>query len=271
MADIISMSFSEFRHRSSEALTWRETNLLYKQAHHESKQSKLAELRILSRANPQLANTTNLDISPSSQNSSYNNWFYGRAHRFVKPGSVASMFSPAAYLTELYRESKNLHPETSQYHLNKRRPDIAALALTQDNMDEELSTLSLSNELLLHNIQTLEKTDYNGVMEMLSAYRQTGLTPYHLPYESARQAILLQDKNLSAFSRNTDVAKLMDPTSLLAIKANISPELYQILVEEITEENAAELMKENFGTDDILIFKNYAALARYYDLSYDEL
>ncbi|MDE1487508.1 hypothetical protein KKI90_13970 [Xenorhabdus bovienii] len=89
LADIISMSFSEFRHRSSEALIWRETNLLYKQAHHESKQSKLAELRILSRANPQLANTTNLDISPSSQNSSYNNWFYGRAHRFVKPGSVA--------------------------------------------------------------------------------------------------------------------------------------------------------------------------------------
>ncbi|CAM3296217.1 A component of insecticidal toxin complex (Tc) [Xenorhabdus nematophila ATCC 19061] len=271
LTNISFMSFSEFRHRTSGTLTWRETDFLYQQAHQESKQNKLEELRILSRANPQLANITNLNITPSTLNNSYNSWFYGRAHRFVKPGSIASIFSPAAYLTELYREAKDFHPDNSQYHLNKRRPDIASLALTQNNMDEEISTLSLSNELLLHNIQTLEKTDYNGVMKMLSTYRQTGMTPYHLPYESARQAILLQDKNLTAFSRNTDVAELMDPTSLLAIKTDISPELYQILVEEITPENSTELMKKNFGTDDVLIFKSYASLARYYDLSYDEL
>ncbi|MBD2803407.1 insecticidal toxin complex protein A [Xenorhabdus sp. ZM] len=271
LTNISFMSFSEFRHRTNGILTWRETDFLYQQSHQELKQNKLEELRILSRANPQLANTASLNITPSTLNNSYNGWFYGRTHRFVKPGSIASMFSPAAYLTELYREAKDLHPANSQYQLNKRRPDIASLALTQAHMDEEISTLSLSNELLLHNIQALEKTDSHGVIKILSTYRQTGMTPYHLPYESARQAILLQDKNLIAFSRNPDVAKLMDPTSLLAIKTDISPELYQILVEEITPENSTALMKKNFGTEDILIFKSYAALARYYDLSYDEL
>ncbi|MBD2820057.1 insecticidal toxin complex protein A [Xenorhabdus sp. 42] len=271
LTNISFMSFSEFRHRTNGILTWRETDFLYQQSHQELKQNKLEELRILSRANPQLANTASLNITPSTLNNSYNGWFYGRTHRFVKPGSIASMFSPAAYLTELYREAKDLHPANSQYQLNKRRPDIASLALTQAHMDEEISTLSLSNELLLHNIQALEKTDSHGVIKILSTYRQTGMTPYHLPYESARQAILLQDKNLIAFSRNPDVAKLMDPTSLLAIKTDISPELYQILVEEITPENSTALMKKNFGTEDILIFKSHAALARYYDLSYDEL
>lgn len=59
------------------------------------------------------------------------------------------MFSPAAYLTELYREARNIEPKNPEYHLDTRRPDLANLALTQDNLDSEISTLSLSNELLL--------------------------------------------------------------------------------------------------------------------------
>lgn len=57
------------------------------------------------------------------------------------------MFSPAAYLTELYREGRALHDENSIYHLDKRRPDLAQLVLSQENMDKEISTLSLSNQI----------------------------------------------------------------------------------------------------------------------------
>ena len=35
------------------------------------------------------------------------------------------MFSPAAYLTELYRQAKVLYPEQNPWHIDKRRPDFA--------------------------------------------------------------------------------------------------------------------------------------------------
>lgn len=265
------LSFAELKQATKNSLSRGEIRYLYEAAQQGRKDSTILESRLLAHANPQLARIAHLGITQLAQTRSYDEWFGGRASRFVKPGSVASMFSPAAYLTELYRESKDLHADNSLYHLDRRRPDLSALLLTQANMDDEISTLILSNELLLNKLQTLEEKDYAGIMEMLSTYRQTGITPYHLPYESARQAISLQDKNFSAFTQNPDVAKLMDPASLLALYADISPELYQILIEEITEKNAAELIKKNFGEINVAAFCTYSNLARYYDLTYDEL
>ncbi|WP_036768631.1 neuraminidase-like domain-containing protein [Photorhabdus australis] len=272
LPDIMVRSFAEVKALAGDSLTWGETNFLYKQAQQELKENKMTESRILSRANPQLANAVRLGIRQSSMLRSYDDLFGGRASKFVKPGSVASMFSPAGYLTELYREARKLHPDDSEYNLDKRRPDLASLSLSQNNMDDELSTLSLSNELLLNTLQTKENNNYDGVMEMLSAYRQTGMTPFHLPYETVRQAIMLQDAEFAAFRRNPAVAQKMDTASLLSINADISPELYEILTEEITEANVDELIKKNFGENtNTSIFQNIAYLARYYGLTYDEL
>ncbi|HEY2566307.1 MAG TPA: neuraminidase-like domain-containing protein [Candidatus Aquirickettsiella sp.] len=265
------LSFAELEQQTKNSLSREEMRNLYESAQQGRKDNTILESRLLAHANPQLVRIAHLGITQLAQTRNYDEWFGGRASRFVNPGSVASMFSPAAYLTELYRESKDLHFESSLYHLARRRSDLAELTLTQSNMDDEISTLSLSNELLLNNLQTLEEKDYAGIMELLSTYRQTGITPFHLPYEAAQHAILLQDKDFSAFTQNPDVAKLMDPASLLAIYADISPELYQILVEEITEENAAELIKENFGEINVEVFFRYSNLAHYYDLTYDEL
>lgn len=181
------------------------------------------------------------------------------------------MFSPAAYLTELYREARELHPAASPFNIDARRPDLASLALSQDNMDNELSTLSMSNDILLNNIQAAESLDYDGVMEKLSTFRHTGVTPFSLPYEATRQSILLQDEDLTAFWRNPYVSKHMDASSLLAIQANIAPELYQILTENVTLENAKALAKKNFGEMNTILFNNPAFIARYYSLTHDEL
>uniref|UniRef100_UPI00056DF703 Tc toxin subunit A n=1 Tax=Xenorhabdus bovienii TaxID=40576 RepID=UPI00056DF703 len=247
LPDIMIRSFAEVKELAGNSLSWGEKNFLYQQAQKELKENRMAESRILSRANPQLANTVHLGIRQSSMQRSYDDLFGGRASKFVKPGAVASMFSPAGYLTELYREARNLHAATSAYQLDKRRPDLAFLTLSQSNMDDELSTLSLSNELLLNNIQTEENQDYDGALEMLSTYRLTGMTPFHLPYEASRQAVMLQDEELAAFQRNPDVAARMDTASMLAIKNDIAPELYKILIEDITKENAKVLFDINFG------------------------
>ncbi|MFS1563540.1 MAG: Tc toxin subunit A [Candidatus Arsenophonus phytopathogenicus] len=71
-----------------------------------------------------------------------------RESDFVNQGNIASMFSPAAYLVKLYREAQKLHPVNSPYFIDNRRPDLADLVLSQDNIDTPVSTLTLSNQIL---------------------------------------------------------------------------------------------------------------------------
>lgn len=267
----MSMSFPELNEAVGDSLTWGEKNFLYQEAQKVLKENKMEEARILSRANPQLLNAVRLGISQSANQRGYDDLFGGRTSKFVKPGSVASMFSPAGYLTELYREARELHNQDSEHRLDKRRPDLASLTLSQQNMDEEISTLSLSNELVIKTIQDKKGKNYDEVMEMLSTDRFTSETPFHLPYEATRQSILLQDETFQAFRRNADVAAKVDPVSLMALKANIAPELMAILTEDITENNADTLIKKNFDNFDITALLSVPVLARYYNLTYDEL
>ncbi|WEL58255.1 hypothetical protein PZ739_10865 [Pseudomonas kermanshahensis] len=34
------------------------------------------------------------------------------------------MFSPAAYLAELYKQAKELYPAKNRWHIDERRPDL---------------------------------------------------------------------------------------------------------------------------------------------------
>ncbi|AZC51707.1 putative insecticidal toxin [Pseudomonas chlororaphis subsp. piscium] len=272
LSDIMMRSFTEFKELAGNSLSWGEKHFLYQQAQEALKENRMVESRILSRANPQLTNAVRLGIRQSSMRRSYDDFFGGRSSKFVKPGSVASMFSPAGYLTELYREAKNLHAATSEYNLDKRRPDLAFLLLSQGNMDDELSTLSLSNELLLNNIQAMEGKDYDGVLEMLSTYNQTGMTPCHLPYETVRHAFLLQDTGFSTQASEAEVENITDNTSLLAIQANISPALYRILLEEVTAASSKKLFLDNFGEKaNIELFRDVSYLSSYYDVPVETL
>lgn len=265
-----SRSVAEIRNFSP-SLSRHEAQTLHDHFSAEKRANKLTESSVLSRANPQLRNAVQLGISQLPQKRSYDDLFGPRSSKYVKSDSVASMFSPAGYLTELYREAKDLHKDTSVYHLDKRRPDLASLALSQQNMDEEVSTLSLSNNLLMDKTCDLNKTDRNGVLKMLSTYRLSGMTPFNYYYEAIRQVVQLRDPELSAFTRNPQLAALMDPASLLAVENDVSPELYNILTEEITAENSDELLKKNFGDINTDALKSNAFLAQYYGISYEVL
>ncbi|WP_387692863.1 neuraminidase-like domain-containing protein [Photorhabdus sp. RM71S] len=274
LTDICLYSFNEFRQQVSDHLSWSETNRLYRDAQQEQKENQLYEARILKRANPQLQNAVHLGITlPHAELRSYNNEFGSRASQYVAPGSVSSMFSPAAYLTELYREARNLHASDSVYHLDERRPDLQSMELNQKNMDTELSTLSLSNEILLKGIKA-NKSNLDSdtkVMEMLSTFRPSGTIPYHDAYENVRKAIQLQDPQLEQFQKSPAVTELMHQASLLGIDNSISPELFNILTEEITEANAEEIYKKNFGDIDPTWLAMPEYLKSYYNFSDEEL
>lgn len=266
ISHFIGLSAAEISTKYSGKLSWGESQFLAKKANEHDKQNKMLDSRVLSRVNPQLSSAIRLGIIQHYNSRSYDNLFGSRASEFVSPDSVASMFSPAAYLTVLYRESHELHFPSSAFHLNSRRPDLASLQLSQKNMDEEVSTLTLASEVLADHIARNLDITPDDLLETLATHRQTGQTPYHQPYEIIRQVILEKQPNLSVLSRNPDVVGENDTGSLLAILANISPELKEILIEEITEENAVELYEKNFHLD-ISELNSPRKIANYYDMT----
>ncbi len=252
-AEICHLSFDEFRQKVRDKLSWSQTLSAYLSAQQEQKKNRLHEARILKRANPQLQNAVHLALITShADQQGYNSKFGSRASKYAAPGAVSSMFSPAAYLTELYRQARDLHADSSDYHLDKRRPDLQSLALSQKNMDSEISTLSLSNNILLKGIKKLTQTESHNhaqVMEKLSTLRASGMMPYHDAYENVCKVIQLQAPVFEQFSSSpeTAITKLMYKISLLGNNTSISPELFTILTEEITASTAKDFYEKNFG------------------------
>ncbi|AWK40892.1 MULTISPECIES: neuraminidase-like domain-containing protein [Photorhabdus] len=243
----------------------------------EQKANQLHEASILKRANPQLQNAVHLALTtPHADQQGYNSKFGGRASQYVAPDAVASMFSPAAYLTELYRQARDLHAESSIYHLDKRRPDLKSLILSQQNMDDEVSTLSLSNKVLLEGIQTQAgQQGHTHVMKALSTFHSSGSLPYHDAYENVRKVIQLQAPVFEQFntSPETTIAKLKYQTSLLGINISISPELFNILTDKITddEEEIKRLYKKNFDDIQPSLMATLEYLKIYYNLTDEEI
>ncbi|EQC00488.1 neuraminidase-like domain-containing protein, partial [Photorhabdus temperata] len=241
----------------------------------EQKANRLHEASILKRANPQLQNAVHLAITePHADQQGYNSKFGGRASQYVAPGAVASMFSPAAYLTELYRQARDLHAESSIYHLDKRRPDLKSLTLNQQNMNDEVSTLSLSNKVLLEGIKTLTGLEgHTNVMKTLSIFRPSGSMPYYDAYENVRKIIQLQAPVFEQFTESPEITKLMYQTSLLEINAFVSPELFNILVEKIAddEEEIERFYGKNFGDVKPSLMATPEKLKSYYNLTDEEL
>ncbi|MBS9434144.1 neuraminidase-like domain-containing protein [Photorhabdus hainanensis] len=274
LTDISHLSFDELRKKVKDKLSWSQTQSLYLEAQQVQKDNLLHEARILKRANPQLQSAVHLALTtPHTDQQDYNSRFGNRASQYAAPGAISSMFSPAAYLAELYRQARNLHAEDSIYHLDKRRPDLKSLVLSQKNMDTEISTLSLSNKVLLEGLKTLPKPQSNpNMMETLSTFRPVGTLPYHDAYESIRKIIQLQApvfEQLSIFPKTT-LSQLKYQASLLDINASVSPGLLTILAEEITEATAETLYKNNFGDIKPSLIEKLEYLKSYYNLSDEE-
>lgn len=219
LADIMMLSLPEVSALSGERITWEEQRYLWEQAQQEEKANRMLESRVLSRANPQLAHAVRLGIHQSRSLFAFDDMFGRRAAHFVKPGSVASMFSPAAYLARLYNEACRLYEKDSTHHLDSRRPDLQSLTLSQENLDKEVSTLKVTNEVL---DAAINKSDTKT------------LNLYNSDYDSVLQAIQLQDPNFSAFRwrRNSTAELETDSKSLRFMEASISINLKNLLLQD---------------------------------------
>lgn len=203
---------------------------------------QILEKKILARASPLLPHAIQLGLKhPDASIDDYKQWFGRRSAQFVAPGSVASMFSPAAYLTELYRNSKDLYPSDNDYHIDKRRPDLKALVLSQKNLDTSVSALSLSNEILIEKVRdefrkkssSAVEITKESIFEELTECRGSLTTPYHHYYNHLRQIRLQKDPDVRKLSAAPQVLKHITGPTLAGIHFDISPALHSLLISKI--------------------------------------
>ncbi|WP_311754123.1 neuraminidase-like domain-containing protein [Proteus columbae] len=271
LKELAPLSLHEIRALSEEKLSWHEAKILYTHAQEATKINKLNEAHHLARNNPQVQNAVALGVQQqSAQSRALGDWLPNRDNHYVDSKSVASMFSPAGYLTELYREAKEIHAEDSMYHLDKRRPDLAQLVLSQENMDKEVSTLSLSNQILTTALQS-KLGSSKDLFKKLATTRLMGENPYHQPYETIRQTLLLRDDLVDKLVKAKDHLDILDTEWISTISSSISPELYAILTEVISDDNVDELVEKNFGNKDISLRNNLKSLSEYYSIPEEEI
>ncbi|WP_426158928.1 neuraminidase-like domain-containing protein [Pseudomonas sp. TSRC2-2] len=262
-----------FRQQFSNELLSSEADELYQAAWDARDTAIVHEKCLLTRSSPLLQNAVALGVkTPQGALRDYEDQFGSRASRYTSPGSVSSMFSPAAYLTTLYRNARRLYPDQSPYHIDFRRPDLKELALSQHNMNKVVPALSLSNEVLMaHTREALSLDSDGAVLDHLSTWRLSGGTPYHHAYSRLRQCRTLKDAKFEQMSANPQVAGLFSGPSSVGMEFDISPELYAILTEEVTEENAEALYAKNFGDQSPELLLEPERLRRFYGLSDDEV
>lgn len=174
----------------------------------------------------------------------FDDLFDERSTAYAEVTSIQSLFSPGRYLVELYKLAKELHAEDSPLHIEKRRPDIKDLVLNDNNLNQETSTLSILNEILLKGIQASAGTPDLQMLE-------TTFFPMTLPYHDnlvqvrsvlAKNKLSLQqlwaalaDDQLTAFcpiepdesigSLNPDST----PSPATREQLQLAPELYAML------------------------------------------
>lgn len=271
LADFMPLSLAEVRNKAGGRLSREEAQLLHRAAIKEQQNNILYTARALTRANPLLRKEMGIARSYGAVPYGYDDIIPPRADEFAVPGAVSSMFSPAGYLTELYREARGLHQKDSVNNLDKRRPDLAKLVLSQENLDNEISTLSLANEQLETALMAQAgQTDKSKYYETLATSRRSGVTPYNAPFEGIRNALAQQDFVLP----DHVLSEGAESAAQMALYAGISPELYKILTEKtdgLSEAETEALLKKNFpgvNTDSLM---DLDALANYYELPRDEI
>ncbi|MCU6209262.1 neuraminidase-like domain-containing protein [Enterobacter cloacae] len=238
------------------------------------------EKSIVTRASPLLPAAIRVGLRhPDISLQEYEEWFGGRATRYASPGDVSSVFSPAAYLTEMYREARELYPEGSRWHIDTRRPDLANLILSQENMDGEVAALTLSNEILMESVRAEMEQDGNKpgddeLLQALSAHLTSSDTPYHYHHARLRQVCLQKDPDYRQMLAAPQVLGHLSGSTLAGVYYDISPALSQLLTESIPADEAGlkamfeKYFGENVRASDLL---HPQALRRWYGLTDDEI
>ncbi|MGE4776044.1 Tc toxin subunit A [Yersinia enterocolitica] len=152
-----------------------------------------------------------------------------RAEKYVLPSSIQSMFSPGRYLCELYEVAQELHATDNSLHIDKRRPDLQTLVLSNETTQQEVSTL----DILLKTLQ--EKINLDQLAAATGKYDDDSFT---LPYDDNLTIInaVLESKHSSLRNITTQLAddtqQVKLTPALVQEQLGLNPASYDLLKAE---------------------------------------
>ncbi|WP_343103289.1 neuraminidase-like domain-containing protein [Morganella morganii] len=271
LCDLMPLSYAEIYEKYHDIISDDEARILFQQAQIQNKKNRFTDAEIVAHSNPQIKNIPHLYTGQSPELRYGNDFIPDRISEYAEPGMVSSMFSPAAYLTELYREARELHKQESKYHLDKRRPDLKALSLSQENLNDEISTLELSNDVLF---TALKGTgDEQSVLQRLSEKCQSIALPYHEPFQIIKKVSELK-KIFPIVNKYPSIInnKKTDKTWIKTIDCGFSPALLAMLKEIYTNIKSAKGDKldkliKKYITDDLSYLYSLKNVMNYFDLT----
>lgn len=280
--DIALLSIDDFRKSTESFININDCNALYSLAqdyvtHHENESR-----RVVVRSNPQLKFAIKQALGSSAPSHTFDGYeaaFGHRADHFVKNSSVASMFSPAAYLTEMYKEARVLHDSLSPLNIDSRRPNLKNITLSQNDMTEEITTLSLSNQILKQHIIQVSGESEDALMQKLANKLHPSTLPFDLPALAIQEALGIQKTSFEQLTNNLaptiDTAHnhSVEKATKLAFSNSLSPKLYQTLIAP-TPSSADEMdtsLAAHFGTFELAKITNASSFSSLVGISLAEL
>lgn len=276
LCDLMPLSYAEIYEKFYDVISDDEARTLYQQAQIQKKKNRFTDAEIVTHNNPQIKNIPFLYTGQSPELRYGNDFIPDRISEYAEPGMVSSMFSPAAYLTELYREAKNLHKENSGYHLDKRRPDLKSLSLSQENLNDEISTLELSNEVLFTALKEDKDKDEQPVLKRLSEKCQSIALPYHDPFQIIKKVSELK-KIFPVVNKYPVIInnEKTNKTWIKTIYCNLSPVFLDMLKEIYTNINSTQSVKldgliKKYITDNFSYFYHLKDVMNYFRLTNKE-
>lgn len=279
LASVALLTPAEFMRRLEDKIPAHEAYQTLVEARKKRDELRILEKNILTRASPLLPAAIQVGLRhPDVSLQDYEEWFGGRDTRYARPGDISSMFSPAAYLTELYREARRLYEASSSWHIDSRRPDLSGLILSQENKDSEVMALTLSNEILMGRVRNAMKDGEanpsdDEVLQALAGHVQSSGTPYHHQHARLRQMRQLKDPDFALLSKAPAVIKHLSGAMFAGMAFDIPPALYDLLTDVIPEDETEvqEKFRDCFGegvTPEVVI--SPTGLRHWYGLTDEE-
>jgi len=262
--DISSQDLDTFRRDAESAgLSFSEAKALYKEAGQYVKYLDHQRLTAQHSANPQLTGMMN---SVRAYQSSSNGDFFltDDTLSYAPVNSVASMFSPTAYLADLYKHAKKLNRSDLLNNLDARRPDLKDLVLNQANQDNTLSTLTLSNEVMEAMLGSSGVTNIEDAMNREMLYCQ----PFN------RLQSVLSQKRLSSGA----IFDALGQSSLNDVNVffinKLDPGKAKSLIEHVnctTDDDAKKLLPKYYGVKEPAALFDTKVLCKKLGISRSEL
>lgn len=152
-----------------------------------------------------------------------------RADKYAAPSSIQSMFSPGRYLCELYQVAQELHSTDNALHIDKRRPDLQTLVLSDEAAQQEVSTLDIL-------LKTLErKVTIDDLAATSGKYDDGSFT---LPYDDKLTIINAELESKQTSLRNIAILLAYDnqpvklTPALVQEQLGLNPASYDLLTAE---------------------------------------